>query len=96
LPGPELPDAVGGDEVVTSIGRVVRFLAALGANARRPPVLRRCATIALVVGSLLSLVNQGDVIIGGRFDANLGIRIVANFLIPFVVSNLGAMSPPRS
>ena len=61
-------------------------------SARRPAVFRRCAVIALAVGTLLSLVNQGDVILLGRLDGVALLRILANYLIPFVVSNLGAMA----
>ena len=54
--------------------------------------------VALVVGTLLSLLNQGDVILAGRFDSVVTLRVIGNYLIPFVVSNLGAMTsaPPRS
>ena len=53
--------------------------------------------VALVVGTLLSLLNQGDVIVAGRFDGLVALRVIGNYLIPFIVSNLGAMSsaPPR-
>ncbi len=78
---------------------VVEFCADLWRSARRPAILRRCATIAAVVGTLLTAVNQGDALLGLRAaDSSLPFRIVANYLIPFVVSNLGAMSslPPRA
>lgn len=78
----------------TSTGRILGFLGFLGAlcdSARRPAVLRRCAAIALAVGTLLSLVNQGDLLLAGRLDTAAALRIVANYLIPFVVANLGAM-----
>ena len=55
-------------------------------------MFRRCAVIAVVVGTLLSLVNQGDVLLLGRLDGVAIVRIIANYLIPFVVSNLGAMA----
>lgn len=73
------------------------FLLGFWRSIRRPAIFRRCGTIALLVGALLSAVNHGDAIVQGRLDAALWFRIVANFLIPFVVSNLGAMSslPPR-
>ena len=76
---------------------MLRFVSDLWRSARRRVVFRRCGTIALVVGTLLSLVNQGDLILARRFDRLLALRIFANYLIPFVVSNLGAMSsrPPR-
>jgi len=70
---------------------VRRFLGHLWLSARRPAVFRHCATISLVVGALLCLVNQGTRSSGGRLDATAGMRIIANFLIPFVVSHLGAM-----
>lgn len=71
---------------------VLRFLADCWRSARRPAIFRRCATIAVVVGTLLSIVNQADVLLAGQLDMVLALRIVANYLIPFIVSNLGAMS----
>ena len=50
--------------------------------------------VALVVGTLLTLVNELDVLLGARSDPLLGLRLLANYAIPFVVSNLGAMVPP--
>ena len=69
-----------------------RFVIEAWLSARRPAVFRRCAVIALVVGTLLSLVNQGDLILRGRLDGVALLRILANYVIPFVVSNLGAMA----
>jgi len=60
-------------------------------SANRPEVFRRCVVIAIVVGTLLTFVNEFDVILGSRSDPELAWRIGANYLIPFVVSNLGAM-----
>jgi hypothetical protein len=74
---------------------VRRFLADGWRSARRPAVLRRCAGIALVVGTLLSLVNQGHVVLAGDVDRWVALRILANYLIPFVVSNLGAVASMR-
>ncbi len=82
---------------MTMTQRLLRFMPDLWRNACRPPVFQRCGAIALAVGTLLSLVNQGDLIVAGRFDNVLALRILGNYLIPFVVSNLGAMTspPPR-
>jgi hypothetical protein len=71
---------------------VLRFVSDFWRSACRPPVVQRCGTIAFAVGTLLSLVNQGDRIVAGRFDWVLVFRIIGNYLIPFVVSNLGAMT----
>lgn len=69
-----------------------RFVRDLVRSARRRRVLLRCSIIAVVVGTLLTLVNQFDVLAGGRVDAPLIAKVVANYLIPFTVANLGAMS----
>lgn len=71
---------------------IVEFCFDLWRSARRPGILRRCATIAVVVGTILTVVNQGDVILAGRLDPTLWWKIPANYLVPFVVSNLGSMS----
>jgi len=54
--------------------------------------LRRTTRIAFVVGLLLTAINQGAVILGGDASTLTWVRSAANFLIPFVVSNLGLLS----
>lgn len=59
--------------------------------------LRRTVPIAIVVGSVLTAINQLDVILGGGATAATWVKSGANFLVPFVVSNLGLLSGrPRS
>jgi len=53
--------------------------------------LSTCSLIAVVVGSLLTLVNQFDALASG-ITAPTALAIAANYLIPFIVSNLGVMS----
>ena len=53
-------------------------------------VLRRNALIALVVGTLLKLANQLDVILRAPLHAPLFAKICFNFVIPFAVSSLSA------
>jgi membrane-associated PAP2 superfamily phosphatase len=69
----------------------VSLFAALWRSARRPAVARRCFAIALAVGTILSLVNQWDAIHEPHVGGVVWLRILANYLVPFVVSNLGAM-----
>jgi hypothetical protein len=70
----------------------VRFLSRLWHSARRPAVARRCFVIALAVGSILSLINQWDALRTGHVPPVVWLRIAANYLVPFVVSNLGALA----
>jgi len=51
--------------------------------------LRSCA-VALVVGTILNLINQGDAIFG---TASVNwIKIVLTYIVPYAVSTYGAVS----
>jgi hypothetical protein len=54
--------------------------------------LRRTVRIALVVGILLTAVNQLDVIVRGDATAITFVKCGLNFVVPFIVSNLGLLS----
>jgi hypothetical protein len=54
--------------------------------------LRRTVRIALVVGIVLTTVNQLDVILRGEAAAITWIKGGTNFVVPFIVSNLGLLS----
>ncbi|MDQ3987292.1 MAG: nitrate/nitrite transporter NrtS [Actinomycetota bacterium] len=58
--------------------------------------LSRCVPIALVIGTLLSLVNQGSVIFGGDATAVTWVRVSVNFIVPFCVSSAGYFSSQRA
>lgn len=62
----------------------------------RPEHLRRTLLIALVVGAILTLINQTDVIIAGDATATTWIKAGLNFCVPFVVSNLGLLAGKRA
>ena len=61
----------------------------------------RSTKTALVVGTLLVLLNQGDVILKGEFDFAAGWpKILLTYFVPFCLSTYGALSngyrPQRS
>ena len=58
--------------------------------------LRRTVVIALVVGTILTLINQADVIIAGDASTATWIKAGLNFCVPFVVSNLGLLAGKRA
>jgi hypothetical protein len=62
----------------------------------RPEHLRRTVRIALVVGTILTLINQADVIAGGDATTVTWLRAGANYLVPFIVSNLGLLAGKRA
>jgi hypothetical protein len=54
--------------------------------------LSRTLRIAIVVGIVLSAINQLDVILAGDATAVTWLKCLLNFVVPFVVSNLGLLS----
>lgn len=58
--------------------------------------LWRTLRIALVVGTLLSLINQGDLIAAGEANAMMWLKVFANYMIPWAVSSLGSLSATRT
>lgn len=54
--------------------------------------LRRTLRIALVVGVILTAINQVDVILSGSATAFTWVKCALNFVVPFVVSNVGLLS----
>jgi hypothetical protein len=51
--------------------------------------------IAAVVGTLLTLVNQGQVLTSGDIALATVLRVAASYLIPYVVSSIGYLTPFR-
>lgn len=62
------------------------------AYCRQPQHLRRTLRIALVVGLVLTAINQLDVILAGDATVVTWVKCGLNFVVPFVVSNLGLLS----
>lgn len=61
----------------------------------RGVTFRTGSRVALVVGTILTLVNQGSVIIGGDASVVTWIRVAVNYLVPFVVASVGYLAPFR-
>ncbi len=58
---------------------------------RHLPMRRRSLTASLIVGSVLTLLNQGDNLFTGLLTATLLWQIPLTYLVPFLVSNYGAL-----
>lgn len=54
------------------------------------PVVWRNLLIAMIVGTLLSVANQFDVLLREPMTARTGAKIFFNFVIPFIVSSVSA------
>jgi hypothetical protein len=81
---------------VAGSGRRAALLEALRYCALRAH-LSRTTRIALVVGVVLTAINQLDVIARGDATVGTALKTALNFVVPFVVSNLGLLSArPRA
>ena len=57
--------------------------------------LRKTLKIAALVGTLLSLINQGSLIVGGDATPATWVRVGFNYVVPFCVSSVGFLSATR-
>ena len=65
------------------IGKIWRYAISNG-------VLRRSLLVALVVGTILNLINQGDAMLAGLpLDVA---KLLLTYLVPYLVSTYGAVS----
>jgi hypothetical protein len=59
------------------------------------PHLRKTATIALIVGTVLFGINQLDVVLRGDATAVVWIKSATTYVVPFCVSNAGVLVASR-
>lgn len=57
--------------------------------------VRTAAPVALLVGAVLSAVNQGAVIFSGHASLSTWIRVAVNFVVPFTVASWGYLAAHR-
>jgi hypothetical protein len=57
--------------------------------------LARTLRIAAIVGTVLFCINQLDVVVRGRADLVVWVKVAVTYLVPFVVSNLGVLIGAR-
>ena len=58
-------------------------------------MLKRSLLTAMVVGTVLTAINQGTVIAGGHFPLALVWKIPLTYSVPFCVATWGALSNSR-
>ena len=62
---------------------------------RHRPMARRSFMVALVVGTILTLLNQGDVIFAGSWGSALYWKVPITYCVPFCVATYGGLSNAR-
>ncbi|MCI0440460.1 MAG: nitrate/nitrite transporter NrtS [Chloroflexi bacterium] len=59
------------------------------------PLIRRSLAASLVIGTIITLLNQGDLILTGQLSAALVWKIPLSYVVPFAVATWGALSNAR-
>jgi hypothetical protein len=63
--------------------------------SRHAPMLRRSAVVAVVVGTVLTALNQGDNLVSGQWNNALYWKIPLTYCVPFLVATYGALTAAR-
>jgi len=58
-------------------------------------VVRRATVVALIVGSILVIINQGDAIVRGDLTTGRWLRIVLTVAVPYCVSTYSSVTALR-
>jgi hypothetical protein len=66
------------------------------ALAREPAIVRRSLRVALVVGTLLTLINHGDRLLARDLDAMALVKILLTYAVPYCVSTWAAVQALRA
>ena len=62
---------------------------------RHLPMIRRSLKVAVVVGTVLTLLNQGDTLFSGAWPNALYWKIPLTYCVPFLVATFGALTNIR-
>lgn len=62
---------------------------------RHPLIVRRALITALIVGTVLTIINQGDRLLTGDVTAGVLVKIGLTYLVPYCVSTSGAVGLSR-
>ena len=62
--------------------------------AKRPRVVRSSIIIAIIVGTILNLINQGDALLGS--PPVVIWKLVLTYMVPYCVSTYGAVMALRN
>ncbi|MDX1403975.1 MAG: nitrate/nitrite transporter NrtS [Woeseiaceae bacterium] len=61
-------------------------------TALRGDIVLRSLKVAVIIGTLLVAINQGDLILSGRLDTAAVWKIPLTYLVPYCVATYGAVS----
>ena len=59
------------------------------------PMLKRSAIASVVVGTILTLLNQGDLLFSAQWNDSFYWKIPLTYCVPFIVATYGALTNNR-
>jgi hypothetical protein len=66
------------------------------ALAVRPDIVGRSTRVALLVGTILALINHGDRLLALALDAEAMLKIALTYLVPYCVSTWASVQAARA
>ena len=88
----KVPEAQSSPDAEMRTGQIIKcILCAI----RHLTMLRRSLSVAVVVGTVLTLLNQGDIIFAGDWKSALYWKVPLTYCVPFCVATYGALSNSR-
>jgi len=61
-------------------------------TAIRRDIVRRGLKVGLIVGTILTAINHGDLILSGQLTANSTWKILLTYIVPYCVSTYAGVS----
>jgi hypothetical protein len=62
---------------------------------RAPSIVRRSLVTALIVGTILALINQSGALRDDGLTPDIAVRIVLTYTVPYLVATWGALGASR-
>lgn len=67
----------------------------LSCALRYPPMIRKALAVAGVVGTILAVINQGDLLLTGQISTTGVVKILLTYAVPFCVSVYSVLAMNR-
>ena len=81
--------------IATGVGQAGQITKCILCAVRHWAMLKRSLTVAVVVGTILTFLNQGDIIFAGEWKTALYWKVPLTYCVPFCVATYGALSNSR-
>jgi hypothetical protein len=76
-------------------GQVTEVAKCFRCALQHRPMLKRSVTAAVIVGTVLTILNQGDALFSGQWNNSLFWKIPLTYCVPLLVATYGALTNSR-